>query len=201
MKLKILFFVFILSCFLIIFIKYKNCKDNIRLINFTNNHLTYRLNLFNDEKEIQKRILGKKLNFPKNLSFSNKKNTILIVENELANKKSFYDALKFYQNILKEKHFINTNIIAVIPTKNLGYIKSFSLDFSQEINFFADTTFFFKRELDIQEYENIVILVDDSGICLYTYLLEIDNPLRDINESKIILNFLIKNEIIQDKFQ
>lgn len=190
MKIKILLFVFLLTCFLVIFYEYKNCKNEFILFEIMNNHLTYRLNLTNREQALQIKMIGKKINMPQNISSLIRTNTILIVENDLANKKSFNDAVKFSQNLFTKNYNVDVNILAVVPTKNIGYLKAISQDFSNKISFVADTNFFFRKEMNIQDSENAVILIDNSEICLYTYVLEIDNPLNNKSKAEIILNIL-----------
>ncbi|MFA3782597.1 hypothetical protein ABRY23_05970 [Melioribacteraceae bacterium 4301-Me] len=161
------------------------------LKNFDADALLYRLKLYQREEELQTKIIGKTFDISRlymvrgeNSKLSHFK--VVILKNLSANNSSYIEAINFYSKL----NFGKLTTIAIITTKSKGYAKAVALSLPFQVVSYMDTTLNFIQNVGIKSNDSAVLLLNERNICVYCYLLEIDNIIHNYNKAKIIEKYL-----------
>lgn len=161
--------------------------------------LLYRIQLYQNEEELQKELIGKRIDLSK-LSLINGERCrlnqfkIIIVKNFQANNSCYIEAINYYNMISKNK----LTIITVLSTKSWGYARATAMLLPSKVLTYIDTSLSFMPKLMLKSNDAAVILLDNENICIYCYLLEIDNIIRNHDKFRIIESYiyLFKDSIL-----
>ncbi len=116
---------------------------------------------------------------------SNIKNKIVVLPDISSCQPCYEYVISYFtEQLRKSKLESDAEVLLVIPSRNLEYAKNITQKIVDDVIVAVDTSFFFRKYSNLENYTASILLINKSNICIYS------SVLLSKNEEKIKQNFL-----------
>jgi len=188
---------------LFVLVEYLSNEKEIADLIVQKEFMLYKIQNFQIENSLQNELIGSKINFDslvylnenKKTQF-NKKNKIIIAAGIGACQSCYKNALLYFKNLIETNDLSNeVALYLIISTNNIEHVKALYKDLVDKIPILLDTEFNFSNKLKLPMDNSIVAALNADNKCLFTYLIDSEDPGKNANMSRIILKLFSANKI------
>jgi len=184
-------------------VKYLSNEKEIADLAIQKEFMLYKIQNFQIENSLQNDLIGSKINIDSLVYLSSnqttqfsKKNKIIIAAGIGACQSCYKDALLYFKDLIETNDLsIEVALYLIISTNNVKHVKVLYQDLVDKIPILLDTEYTFSKKLKLPMDNSIVAALNGDNTCLFTYLIDSEDPGKNANKSQIILRLFSANKI------
>lgn len=184
--------IFIMSIFILV--KYISNTKILQNINTEKEIMINKIENYQFDNFLQNNIIGTKIEFNSFFYLNYKKafnhianKKILIIVDVASCQPCYKNTISYYKNFIRTYNLSGiVDLYLIVQTKNKKYADMIYNDFN-DIPIFLDTKFYFNKNLNIPLSKSFITVLNDENICIFSYLIDRDEPNKDAAKSQIIL--------------